>query len=56
MDHRVVARQQVGVPLRGRLGDENLADQPAPRRGLDQVGALDQKLLRYGAGRPVGAV
>ena len=50
------ASQQRGVPLRGRLGDENLADQSAPRGRFDQVGAFDQKYVGYFAGPPVGAV
>jgi hypothetical protein len=43
VDRCVVRRQQVGVPLRGRLGREYLADQSTPRSRFDQVGAFDQK-------------
>ncbi len=42
--------QQRRVALRSRFGDEDLEHQPPPRRGLDQVDALDQEPLRPPAG------
>jgi hypothetical protein len=36
-----VCRQQIGVPLRGGLGCEYLADQSTPRSRFDQVRAFD---------------
>ncbi len=44
------AAEQSGVPLRSRLGCEDLADQAAPGCGLDQMRAFHQKALLPAAG------
>jgi hypothetical protein len=38
--------EQIGVAMCSRLGDEDLADQSTPGRGLDQVRAFHQEALR----------
>jgi hypothetical protein len=38
-----VYRQHIGVPLRGGLGHEDLADQSTPRSRFDQIGTFDQE-------------
>ena len=35
--------QHIGVPLRGGLGHEDLADQSTPRSRFDQIGTFDQE-------------
>jgi hypothetical protein len=46
MDRALLIGQQCCVALRGEFGDEDIANQPARRRGLEQVKTFGQKLIR----------